>query len=370
MNTTLMSKKPTIVDIAKAVGVSTATVSRALHNHQNVTDKTKSRVLQMAKKLGFKPNLAARYLSSKRAVRISVNTLQGTTSFWNEVRTGIEDERQSLDLENVQLEYRTYPQLGDGEFAAFEEAMETGVNGIISFPSNPDSMKPLVRWATRLKIPVVYVATDAPDTGRLAVVQVDTFASGALAADLMGRIVRTPGKVAVTLFRAAITEHAEKYKAFRDTMARLYPALPVLDPIEDHDIDRISYEKTKKAIEENPDLTGIYVTTEASMPVIQAARDAGVLDKLTIVTTDLFPELVKQLRAGAVAATIYQRPRTQGRMAFRALYQYLIEDEQPNSQITFAPHLVMRGNLDFFLERIAGETKTPAARARSSIGLD
>ena len=370
MNTTPMSKKPTIVDIAKAVGVSTATVSRALHNHQNVTDKTKSRVLQMAKKMGFKPNLAARYLSSKRAVRISVNTLQGTTSFWNEVRTGIEDERQSLDLENVQLEYRTYPQLGDGEFAAFEEAMETGVNGIISFPSNPDSMKPLMRWASRQKIPVVYVATDAPGTGRLAVVQVDTFASGSLAADLMGRIVQTPGKVAVTLFRAAITEHAEKYKAFRDTMARFYPALSVLDPIEDHDIDRISYEKTKKVIEENPDLTGIYVTTEASMPVIQAARDAGALDRLTIVTTDLFPELVKQLRTGAVAATIYQRPRTQGRMAFRALYQYLIEGETPTSQITFAPHLVMRGNLDFFLERIAGESETRAPKARSSVGLD
>ncbi len=366
-----MSKKPTIVDIAKAVGVSTATVSRALHNHPNVTNKTKTRVLQMAKKLGFKPNLAARYLASRRSLRISVNTLQGTTSFWNEVRTGIEEERKSLDLESVQLEYRTYPQLGDEEFAAFEEAVKTGVDGIISFPSNPDSIKPLMRWAGGQKIPVVYVATDAPGTGRLAVVSVDTFASGALAADLMGRITRRPGKVAVTLFRAAITEHAEKYKAFRETMSRLYPANQVLEPIEDHDIDRIAYEKTRKVISEHPDLTGIYVTTEASMPVIQAARDAGALEKLTIVTTDLFPELVKQLRTGVVAATIYQRPRTQGRMAFRALYQYLIEGEKPNSQITFAPHLVMRGNLDFFLERIEGEAQSPrqTSKARSSAGF-
>lgn len=369
MATRQMSKKPTIVDIARALGVSTATVSRALHNHTNVTDKTKSRVLQMAKKLGFKPNLAARYLSSKRTLRISVNTLKGTTSFWNEVRTGIEDERQSLDLESVQIEYRTYPQLGDGEFAAFEEAIEAGVDGIITFPSNPDSMKPLMRWAGRANIPVVYVATDAPGTGRLAVVSVDTFASGSLAADLMGRIVREPGQLAVTLFSAAITEHAEKYRAFRDTIGHLYPNFSVLDPIEDHDIDKISYEKTRKVIRETPDLAGIYVTTEASMPVIQAARDAGVLEKLTIVTTDLFPDLVKQLRTGAVAATIYQRPRTQGRMAFRALYQFLVEGEQPNSQITFAPHLVMRGNLDFFLERIAGETKSTQSKGRALAGI-
>ncbi len=369
MTTTPTGKKPTIIDIAKAVGVSTATVSRALHNQSNVTEKTKSRVLQAAKRMGFRPNLAARYLSSKRFLRISVNTLQGTTSFWNEVRTGIEEERQSLDLRNVQLEYRTYPQLGDGEFAAFEEAMGAGVDGIISFPSNPDSMKPLMRWAGREKIPVVYVATDAPGTGRLAVVQVDTFASGSLAADLMGRIVRRPGKIAVTLFRAAITEHAEKYKAFRDTISRFHPSLSVLEPLEDQDIDQISYEKTRDIIDSHPDLTGIYVTTEASMPVIRAAHDAGILDNLTIVTTDLFPELVKQLRAGAVAATIYQRPRTQGRMAFRALYQYLIEDEKPASQITFAPHIVMRGNLDFFLERI-NEAKPLPAKARASAGLD
>ena len=364
-----LGKKPTIVDIAKAVGVSTATVSRALHNHRNVTEKTKTRVLKVAKKIGFKPNLAARYLSSKRSLRISVNTLLGTTSFWSEVRTGIEEERQSLDLKSVQLEYRTYPQLGDGEFAAFEEAMEAEVDGIISFPSNPDSMKPLMRWAGRAKIPVVYVATDAPGTGRLAVVQVDTFASGSLAADLMGRMAPRPGKVAVTLFRAAITEHAEKYKAFRDTMAKYYPAMSVLEPTEDNDIDQISYEKTRNLIDLHPDLTGIYVTTEASMPVIRAVREAGVLGKLTIVTTDLFPDLVKQLRAGAVAATIYQRPRTQGRMAFRALYQHLIEGIRPASQITYAPHIVMRGNLDFFLERIT-ETKPRSAKIGASAGLD
>lgn len=360
-------KKPTIVDIANAVGVSTATVSRALHNHRNVTEKTKTRVLQVAKKIGFKPNLAARYLSSKRSLCISVNTLLGTTSFWSEVRSGIEEERQSLDLKNVQIEYRTYPQLGDGEFAAFEEAMEAGVDGIISFPSNPDSMKPLMRWAGRAKIPVVYVATDAPGTGRLAVVQVDTSASGSLAADLMGRIA-APGKVAVTLFRAAITEHAEKYKAFRETIAKYYPTMSVLDPTEDNDIDQISYDKIRNLIDLHPDLSGIYVTTEASMPVVRAARDAGVLGKLTIVTTDLFPDLVNQLRAGAVAATIYQRPRTQGRMAFRALYQHLIEGVRPASLITYAPHIVMRGNLDFFLERIT-ETKPRSTKLRASAGF-
>ena len=357
MNPSSNGKKPTILDIAKALGISTATVSRALHNNQNVTEETKARVLQMAKKIGFKPNLAARYLSSKRQLRISVNKLKGTTSFWNEVRGGIEEERKSHDLRNVEIEYRTYSDLGDGEIAAFESAMEAGVDGIITFPSNQDSMRPLMRWAARSKTPVVYVATDAPGTDRLTVVSIDTFASGALAADLMGRIVRNPGKLAVTLFDAHITEHAEKFAAFQDTIKKFYPNLSVLDPIEDRGTDTISYERTRRLLQETPDICGIYVTTELSMPVIRAARDTETLDKLTIISTDLFPQLVEQIRNGCVAATIYQRPRTQGRMAFRTLYAYLVDGERATRQTTFAPHVVMRGNLDFFLKRVAAESR-------------
>ena len=362
-----MTKKPTIIDIAKVLGVSTATVHRALHNHPSMTPMTKNRVLQMAKKMGYKPNLAARYLSSKRSLRISVNTLRGTTSFWDEVRTGIEDEKKSLDLENVEIEYRTYPSLGEGELTAFEEALQSKVDGIITFPSDADSLKPLMRRAAKANVPVVFVATDAPGTGRLSVVSIDTMASGALAADLMGRLVQGQGSVGVTLFDAAITEHAEKFNAFKSTMESLYPAIRVHDPIEDHDLDETAYEQCRKLIAESPDLVGIYVTTENSTPVMNAVRDAGVAGKLTIVTTDLFPTLVEEIRSGLVTATIYQRPRTQGRMAFRVLHEFLIENEYPTHNVTFAPHLVMRGNLEFFLQRVSVESRS--TKPRTPAGL-
>ncbi|HYG97573.1 MAG TPA: LacI family DNA-binding transcriptional regulator [Terriglobales bacterium] len=345
-----MEKKPTIVDIAKALGLSTATVHRALHDHPKTTAMTKNRVLQMAKKLGYKPNLAARYLSSKRTIRISVNTLQGTTSFWDEVRAGIEQERQSLDLENVELEFRTYS-LGEGEQVAFEEALDKEVDGIITFPSQPNTLKPLMRRAARANVPVVFVATDAPATGRLSVVSIDTQASGSLAADLIGRIVGGRGELAVTIFDADINEHAEKFRAFEDTVRSLYPSMRVHDAIEDHDTDETAYEQCRKLLSKHPDIVGIYVTTELSIPVIKAARDLHLLPKLTIVTTDLFPALVNEIRSGAVTATIYQRPRTQGRMAFRVLHEFLVEAECPPPQLTLAPHLVMRGNLEFFLQR-------------------
>jgi LacI family transcriptional regulator len=80
------------------------------------------------------------------------------------------------------------------------------------------------------------------------------------------------------------------------------------------------------------------------------------LDRLTIITTDLFPDLVPQIRSGAVAATIYQRPRAQGQIAFRMLHEFLVEGASRSHQVALAPHLVMRGNLDFFLHRQSQES--------------
>ncbi len=356
-----MNRKTKLLDIAKALGVSTGTVHRALHNHPGVSPMTKSRVQHMAKTLGYRPNLAARYLSSKRSLRVSVNTLQGTTSFWDEVRAGIGEEARALMMENVEIEYRTYPRLGEGEEDAFEAALTAGVDGIITFPSRPQSLHAWMRRASRNSIPVVCVATDAPNTGRLAVISIDTLASGALAADLIGNFVGGKGKVAVTLSSLAITEHAEKYKAFAGTLHGLYPQMQLQEPIEDHDVESEAYQKSRELFEKHPDLCGIYVTTEASIPVLKAARDTRMLEKITFITTDLFSALVPEIRSRAVAATIYQRPRTQGRMAFRVLHEFLVEGDCPSFQVTLAPHLVMRGNLDFFLQRQSSESSPQRA---------
>ena len=99
---------------------------------------------------------------------------------------------------------------------------------------------------------------------------------------------------------------------------------------------------------------------------MKAACDANLLDRLTIITTDLFPDLVPYIRSGAVVATIYQRPRAQGQMALRMLHEFLAEGGKRSHQVALAPHLVMRGNLDFFLRRqSAGIRKT---RRQSPVG--
>jgi len=58
----MKQKNPTIYDIATAAGVSTATVSRVMAGHPNVSAKTRARVLEIIDSQSYRPNLNARAL--------------------------------------------------------------------------------------------------------------------------------------------------------------------------------------------------------------------------------------------------------------------------------------------------------------------
>ena len=58
-----IQQPPTIYDVARAAGVSIASVSRVLNGHRNPRQETRDRVLQAVAELGFVPDGAARALS-------------------------------------------------------------------------------------------------------------------------------------------------------------------------------------------------------------------------------------------------------------------------------------------------------------------
>lgn len=59
----MKSTRPTIDDIARESGVSTATVSRVLNGHSTVAARTRDRVQEVIARLGYAPDPAARHLS-------------------------------------------------------------------------------------------------------------------------------------------------------------------------------------------------------------------------------------------------------------------------------------------------------------------
>ncbi len=63
---------PTLEDVARRAGVSTATVSKVLSNTPYFTEETRLKVMRAVEELGYVPNLAARALSSGKTHIIAV----------------------------------------------------------------------------------------------------------------------------------------------------------------------------------------------------------------------------------------------------------------------------------------------------------
>jgi len=62
----------TIKDISKKSGVSVATVSKALNNYSDISDKTKKLIIKMANDMGYVPNSSARSLKTHRSYTIGI----------------------------------------------------------------------------------------------------------------------------------------------------------------------------------------------------------------------------------------------------------------------------------------------------------
>lgn len=344
-----------IKDIAKALGVSTGTVDRALHGKPGINPMTRARVLRTAEELSYRPNLAARYLKSSRHFRISVHLPQEIALFWDSLRDGIREAAAPFSPA-LQVNFRSYPTLGEGDVPLFEQALQDGTNGLIIAPGNPAALAAKIRKAARRQIPVVCVVTDAPATERLTSVSADPYTVGAVAGELLTRFLPAGGKIAFFTGWLGTQDHAEKLRGFQASLelgrAQIGPV------VEAHDDPREAYRRALKMLRAHRELKGIYVSTVNSLPVLQAAEQEGRLNHLTIVTTDLFPELVEWVRSGKVAATVYQRPQSQGRLALQALYQYLLDGTCPPPRIQVVPHLVMRSNLDLFVDRLKVEQGT------------
>jgi LacI family transcriptional regulator len=346
------SLTPKISDISAALGLSIGTVDRALHNRPEISRATKRRVLAMAEAMGYRRNLAASLLAKKKKLRISVNLPREPAAFYDEIRAGIRAESEELAQAAIELEFRSFPELGDGEIEAFQSAIAAKVDGIIATFGHPRELRAQLAKASRSNIPVVTVVSGVPAADHLAAISIDPAVSGALAAELMAGFQRAGGRVAVETGDLKMWEHATKVRAFKEGLAKYAPHLKTLKPIETHERDIDGYRQMCALLEKYPDVVGCYASTVNSLSIIRALKEKQKLGQVTLITTDLYPKLAPHLRSGAVNATLHQRPRVQGRLAVRALFNFLNNKVPSTDRLILQPHIVMRANLARFLDEL------------------
>jgi len=85
-----MFESYTIKDIAKALGLSTSTVSRALNGSYEIGTETKKLVLEYAEKINYRPNPIALSLKEQKSHSIGVVVCEVANNYFSQAINGIE----------------------------------------------------------------------------------------------------------------------------------------------------------------------------------------------------------------------------------------------------------------------------------------
>lgn len=89
----------TIYDIANKAGVSIATVSRVFNQRDNVSERTRNKVLAIAEEVGYHPQANAQGLASKKTNTITAVVPVISNYFFMEILGGIQDKLNDYDYE-------------------------------------------------------------------------------------------------------------------------------------------------------------------------------------------------------------------------------------------------------------------------------
>jgi len=91
----------TLADIARALGVSKMTVSRAINNHPEISPETRARILDAAQRMNYRPNQYARALTTNRSYLLGVVVPDLMHSYFAEICRGIEMVAKPLGYQNL-----------------------------------------------------------------------------------------------------------------------------------------------------------------------------------------------------------------------------------------------------------------------------
>jgi LacI family transcriptional regulator len=350
-------KRATIKDIAKELNISVGTVSKALSEKNGVSNEMREKINYTAKKMGYHVNRVAQSLSRKQ-LKIGIVMPSLWPEYYGCLKKGIDKFLSNMADYNITAQYRFVSSLySSTEYIdVLDSFIQQKMNGVIICPAFISDYSDHINVLSEKNIPVVILGSDLPSGNRITCVREDSCLAGKLAAEIMKWIVGENETVAVFIGNKDMSDHREKVNGFLGEFCS--NTAGIVNIYETQDDPEVAYILTKKVIKDNPVIGGIYVATGNSISVCKALEDNNCVDRVSIIATDIFPELAEYVKKGVIRGLIFQDPVKQGKIAIESLYRYLVFRDPCDNEILIRPQLIIRNNFDVYYSMMNDEHDT------------
>ena len=330
-------KRPgvTIKDVARASGVSSATVSRVLSGYEFVRESTRTRVMEAVEHLGYVANLQARSLAGGRSHIVGLLVPNLDNSYVGTITRGIDQELERANYDLVLYTSHRHPSNESFYVGAIANGLTEGL--LLVAPLVPMSYLDVLREQN-----FPYVLIDQADTTENSSVVDATNWQGAYEATrYLSQLGHT--RMACITGALAVRSAVDRLRGYKAALADC--AIPVREElvIEGDYQQQTGYEATKSLLRSvNPPPTAIFASNDLSaFGSMDAARECGfrIPDDISIIGFDDIPQ------ASLVypkLTTVRQPLEQMGQVAVKMLLERIEERSRPPQRVTLATQLVIR----------------------------
>ncbi len=321
-----MTTKLTIHDIAKAAGVSTGTVSRALNDRTGVNPETRHAILELVARLGYRPDLGARQLA--RGTRSVVGiTRFSDTSLRNPYYTLLVDAIQTALLDSGYAVHiiRNDSELLEGHFAGII------IPGIHLADARPNELQ-------RHKIPFAVIGLGAPHAQIASVELENRFGM----IEVMRHIAKLGHKQIAHLTGTPIGIDAQaRLEAYKEGLTEAGLEFNPQLILDGRFTELGAYRTISTALRQEKFTALVCASDEMAIGAIQAIEDAGLRVPQDISVTG-FDDLQLEAFQSAALTSVHQPLERIGREAATLLLEQ-IEGKKPRCVLIY-PDLMVRGS--------------------------
>lgn len=309
--------RPTLLDLAREAGVSSATVDRVINNRRGVRPRTRAAVLDTARRLGLVDAHGAEG-APPRPVRLLFLLPAGPNAFIAALQRQI--EAQAAGCPGVAARVESIEGFNPDSLARGLDAVGPGIDGIGLVALDHPAVREGIRRLAGRGVRVVTLASDVQNVPRLAYVGIDNRQAGRLAGFVMGRFLRG-GAAEVAFFAGSRSYrgHEEREMGFRSVLAEDFGAVRIVAQREIMDDPDRAEAETLAVLDAHPGLHGIYNAGAGNEGVARALRARGAAGRVALIGHEATDANKRLLIEGVMDAVIDQNPRVEAREALAAL---------------------------------------------------
>jgi LacI family transcriptional regulator len=285
-------RRPTITDLAKASGVSVATVDRVLNGRHRVREETARRVYDAAQSIGYHAVglLRQRVFEDLPQYRFGIVLQKQNQSFYQAFAREL--EIAALAVTSARIDIRIEFSVASTPTAIIERLRAVSSRSQAVALVGPDypALSTVVEELKERGVPVFSLLSDLASGVRNAYVGLNNRKAGRTAAWMIAKSADKPGKVACFVGSHRFHGHELREIGFRSYFRENAPEFEVLDTLINLETAEITHEATLNLLQKHPDLVGFYICGGGMEGAISAIREEGLAGKLVAIVSELTPE--------------------------------------------------------------------------------